>query len=95
MDSYVVLGDAFWTGFWIALAVQAVVCGLLSAFVANAKWYNTGSWFPIGFFCGVFGLIAAAGLPDRRVMQELRGEETSKPHDRTGKEVWQPHAGRH
>jgi len=37
--------------------------GGLAAFVADQKGYSSGSWFACGFLFGIFGLIAAAGLP--------------------------------
>jgi hypothetical protein len=49
--------------FWFLLVVYGVVCGAFSAFVAGEKNYNEASWFFGGFFFGVIGLVAAAGLP--------------------------------
>ncbi|MGA9363066.1 MAG: hypothetical protein WBW16_01735 [Bacteroidota bacterium] len=36
---------------------------VLTAFVAAKKGYSPDAWFGIGFLCGIFGLIAAVGLP--------------------------------
>ena len=52
------------------LLVQAFVCGALSANLADKKGYSSGAWFAAGFFLGVLGLIAAAGLPPSRLQQE-------------------------
>lgn len=48
------------------IIVQAIVCGALSAFVADEKGYSSGSWFACGLFLGIFGLIAVAGLPRKQ-----------------------------
>jgi HEAT repeat protein len=47
----------------IILALQAIICGLLAMNVAEHKGHSSGAWFGAGFFFGIFGLIAAAGLP--------------------------------
>lgn len=47
---------------WI---IQGIICGCLACFIAQEKDYGKFSWFCIGLFFGIFGLIAAAGLPDR------------------------------
>lgn len=47
----------------VILVVQAFACGALSTTLAEKKGHSTGAWFAAGFFLGIFGLIAAAGLP--------------------------------
>jgi len=47
----------------IILIYQAIVCGALAGKVADKKGHSSGAWFAAGFFFGIFGLIAAAGLP--------------------------------
>lgn len=51
--------------FWavVVLVTQAVICGILSQNLAEHKGHSAGGWFVCGFFFGIFGLIAAAGLP--------------------------------
>ena len=50
---------------WIASA-------LFCASVADAKGYSYGSWFIGGFLFGFIALIAAAGLPDRKLRKYIR-----------------------
>jgi len=62
------LGDTFaslfWIAFWAVVIVQALVCASLSFVLAGSKGRNPTIWFVVGLFCGLPGLIAAAGLPD-------------------------------
>jgi len=51
--------------FWILLVLQAFICGILASNLAEHKGHSTGAWFASGFFLGIFGLIAAAGLPTK------------------------------
>lgn len=71
------------------VAFQALACGGLSANLASKKGYESGVWFAAGFFLGVFGLIAAAGLPVRlgaeRDLAELRRAATQKQIDNAEK----------
>jgi hypothetical protein len=48
---------------WVALVIYCVICGVLSAYLANEKGRSGRQWFACGFFCGILGLIAAAGVP--------------------------------
>ena len=50
--------------FWAIVVVQALFSGILASIVGGKKGHSEGAWFATGFFLGVFGLIAAAGLPD-------------------------------
>ena len=43
--------------------------------LAKKKGHNTGAWFACGFFFGIFGLIAAAGLPLKQVAKEAAKRE--------------------
>lgn len=45
------------------ILLYSLVTGGLSATLAEKKNHNAGSWFLIGLLFGIFGLIAAAGLP--------------------------------
>lgn len=51
--------------FWVIIVLQAVFCGFLSMNLAERKGHSTGAWFASGFFFGIFGLIAAVGLPTK------------------------------
>ena len=52
---------------WIVvLIVHALVCACLSTNLAQKKGHSEAAWFCCGFFLGLFGLIAAAGLPTRQ-----------------------------
>ena len=52
--------------------VFGLPCGLLSASLANTKGYNPWRWFAGGVLFSILGLIAAAGLPDRLLRNQLR-----------------------
>ena len=51
--------------FWIILIIQAIICAVLSGSLAEEKGYRVWSWFATGLAFGIFGLIAAAGLPTK------------------------------
>jgi len=59
--------------FWAIVAIQAVFSGILASILADRKGHSEGAWFVAGLFLGVFGLIAAAGLPD---MYARQGQHT-------------------
>lgn len=50
--------------------LHAILSGILSAYISSEKGYSTVSWFFIGLLFGVFGLISAAGLPDKILRKE-------------------------
>jgi hypothetical protein len=54
---------------WIILILQAFICGILASNLADHKGHSGGAWFATGFFLGIFGLIAAAGLPSKQTQQ--------------------------
>ena len=56
--------------FFIFLIIW-VACAFFSSNVAKAKGYSSSSWFFAGFFFGIFALIAAAGLPDKKLRHYL------------------------
>lgn len=43
--------------------VTSTICAILSGSLAEEKGYPVWVWIALGFFFGLFGLIAAAGLP--------------------------------
>ena len=45
------------------IILHAIICAALASNLAQKKGYSLGAWFACGFFFGIFGLIAAAGLP--------------------------------
>ncbi len=51
--------------FFFLLLGIGLVFGGLSGYVAQEKGYNVISWFAVGFFFNLAGLIASAGLPDK------------------------------
>ncbi|MBK8725842.1 MAG: hypothetical protein IPL96_07220 [Holophagaceae bacterium] len=48
---------------WALVIAQAVICGFFAMTLADKKNHSGGAWFMAGLAFGVFGLIAAAGLP--------------------------------
>jgi RNA polymerase subunit RPABC4/transcription elongation factor Spt4 len=61
----------------IALIIDALVCSVLAANLAEKKGYSSGAWGACGFFFGILGLIAAAGLPIKADLY-LRERELTK-----------------
>ena len=54
---------------------------LFCAILANEKGYSNVAWFFGGLVFGFFALIAAAGLPDkklRKYIRQIEGEKNSK-----------------
>jgi len=50
-------------GVILIFVLQAIICAALASHLAGQKGYQTTPWGLIGFFFGIIGLIAAAGLP--------------------------------
>ncbi|PIY33807.1 MAG: hypothetical protein COZ08_04570, partial [Bacteroidetes bacterium CG_4_10_14_3_um_filter_42_6] len=46
------------------VVIQAVICGILSAFVAHSKNRDGVWWFWIGLIFGFLGLLAASGVTE-------------------------------
>ena len=65
-------------GWGLGLFVYAFVCAGLSADLADKKGYSVGTYFAVGFFFGILGLIAAAGLPPSRLQAERSSRELAK-----------------
>ena len=53
--SFAIVTFAWWLG-----------VAILTGFVADYKGFSRGWWFVLGLVFGPFGLLGAAGLPDRR-----------------------------
>ena len=49
-----------------------IVSGVLCSAVANEKGYNFIWWFILGLLFNFFALIAAAGLPDKKLRKYIR-----------------------
>jgi hypothetical protein len=52
-----------WTLILVLYIAASVVVAALCAYVADEKGRSVWSWFFLGFFCGIFALIAIAGTP--------------------------------
>jgi hypothetical protein len=65
-----------------------IICGALSAHVADAKGCDSGSWGLVGFLCGPLALLALAAMPDRRLRRYLRAlaEKSEVQFDSLGPE---------
>lgn len=46
--------------FWTILIVQGIIFGIASSYLAGQKNKNKGTWFFIGFFLSMIGLIMIA-----------------------------------
>ena len=69
--------------FFVVL-ILGLFSGLLSSTVASDKGHDGTAWFLVGLLLGPLGLIASAGLSDRKLRRYLRqiGEKQDaiKPH---------------
>ena len=54
------------------LLIFGAITGFLSSNVASDKGHDGTAWFFTGFFLGPLGLIAAAGLSDRKLRKYIR-----------------------
>jgi len=68
----------------IFLLVFCIESAYLTRYLATLKGYTPKSWFIIGFFCGILGLITAVGLPLKKNIDEAQDSE--KKSDRRGSE---------
>jgi hypothetical protein len=60
-------------GLFFALAIiSSFVCGAIASHLAGEKGYGSTGWFFIGFFTWIVGVIAAAGLPDKKMREIFR-----------------------
>ena len=57
--------------FILSLLITWIASAFFCASVAEAKGYKYSSWFIAGFFFGFFGLIASAGLPDKKLRKYI------------------------
>jgi hypothetical protein len=56
------------------IVVDAIICGILSAVIASSKGRDELSWGVVGFFFGIFGLIAAVGVTKRETAASTAAE---------------------
>jgi hypothetical protein len=64
---------------WVLIVlIQGLICGGLCTFVGREKRRDAFSWFLVGFFLGIFGLIAVAGVPSLGKKDEGEGENENK-----------------
>ena len=66
---------------FLVIVIGWVASAILCAILANEKGYVPVAWFFGGLFFGFFALIAAAGLPDkklRKYIRQIEGEKNSK-----------------
>ena len=54
------------------ILVIGVIAGFLASNIASDKGHDGSSWFFAGFLFGPLGLIAAAGLSDRKLRKYIR-----------------------
>jgi len=59
-------------GVLVPILVIGIICGALSAHVADAKGCDSGGWGLAGFLCGPLALLALAAMPDRRLRRYIR-----------------------
>ena len=56
----------------LLVLVFVIACGLLAMAVADDKGHSGFNWFLVGLFLGPVGLLAAAGLGDRKLRRYQR-----------------------
>jgi len=67
---------------WVLIVlIQGLICGGLCTFVGREKGRDAFSWFLVGFFLGIFGLIAVAGVPSLGKKNEGEGENENENKD--------------
>ena len=57
---------------FLIVLILGVFSGFLASTVASDKGHDGTAWFLVGLLLGPLGLIAAAGLPDRLLRNQLR-----------------------
>lgn len=73
---------------FVPILIIGVICGALSAHVADAKGCDSGGWGLVGFLCGPLALLALAAMPDRRLRRYIRAlaEKSDVQYDSLGPE---------
>ena len=54
------------------ILIIGLIAGFLASNIASDKGHSATSWFFAGFLLGPLGLIAAAGLSDRKLRKYIR-----------------------
>ena len=74
------------------LVIGWIASAFFCAQIANEKGYSTINWCIFGFLFGFFALIAAAGLPDKKLRKYIRliGEKQNaiKSEPECGGDKW-------
>ncbi len=73
------------TGYWIGVAIWAVVWGAITSHMSRKKGYGSFSGFLWGFFLGIIGVIIV-GLKDDKNNPWMDREEVEKDNERFFKE---------
>lgn len=73
---------------FVPILIIGIICGALSAHVADAKGCDSGGWGLVGFLCGPLALLALAAMPDRRLRRYIRAlaEKSDVQFDSLGPE---------
>ena len=73
---------------WVLIVlIQGLICGGLCTFVGREKGRDAFSWLLVGFFLGIFGLIAVAGVPSLGKKDEGEGENENENENGNKDEV--------
>ncbi|HUT29935.1 MAG TPA: hypothetical protein VMX13_09095 [Sedimentisphaerales bacterium] len=64
MEEYIKIWMAEHKIWLVALILQAVVCAGFCYFIANEKNRDPLAWMMLGFFFGIFSMIALAAVPE-------------------------------
>lgn len=85
--------DLFGAYLWIVLIVQATIFGIASSYLADQKNKGKGTWFFIGFFLGIIGLImiAASKTEDKSIQKSaLDTHQTVRSYVDKSKKIISP-----
>jgi len=57
--------------FWMSVVLHSLMFPAFCAHLAHEKKADAFLWAILGFFFGIFALISAVGLPDKKVAEAL------------------------
>jgi hypothetical protein len=85
------MGTSFYVGLLVGASIQAFICAFFCSILAVEKgfgeFHDNGvpvqpqKWAFAGFLFGIFAIIAAAGLPDRKYQPGHLPESNQPPTD--------------